>query len=172
VREFGPNAHGELLEPGRVGDCYLGLLLRAGDPDQAWGVLVVSPAALLHPTVPQPDGTLVYELVSGHPDRAPRQLVFLADLPVELRAWPYGTWAALGVDPQAAASAVIGCWQHGHLTGLRYGGLTAEDALALERPAMTFVRERVRHRLAHQVGQAFRQWLHPSGGRRPGDDFL
>jgi hypothetical protein len=68
---LGPNAHGELLQPGRVADCYLGLVLRAGDPDQAPGVLVVSPTALQHPAVPQPDGTLVYELVTGHPDRQP-----------------------------------------------------------------------------------------------------
>lgn len=105
--ELGPNADGELLEPGRVPDCYLGLLLRVGGPDQPLGVLVVSPAALLHPAVPQPDATLVYELATGHPDREPRKLVFLADLTVELRAWPYGTWSRLGVDPQAAASAVV-----------------------------------------------------------------
>jgi hypothetical protein len=80
-------------------------------------VLVVSPAGLLHPAVPQPDGTLLHELVTGHPDRAPHELVFLADLTVELRAWPHGTWASLGIDPQAAASAVIGCWQGGHLPG-------------------------------------------------------
>jgi hypothetical protein len=56
-------------------------------------VLVVAPAALLHPVVPQPDGTLLYELLTGHPDRTPRELVFLADLTVELRAWPTDTWA-------------------------------------------------------------------------------
>jgi hypothetical protein len=151
---LGPNADGELLEPGRVADCYLGLLLRADDPDQAPGVLVVSPAGLLHPAVPQPDGTLVYELVTGHPDRQPQELVFLADLAVELRAWPYGTWARLDVDPQATASAVIGCWQRGHLKGLQYGGLTAEEALALERPAMTLARAWLRDRLARQLGQA------------------
>jgi hypothetical protein len=60
--------------------------------------------------------------VTGHPVRAPRELVFLADLAVELRAWPYSTWAALGVDPQAAASAAISCWQHGHLTASRTVG--------------------------------------------------
>jgi hypothetical protein len=38
-------------------------------------VLVVAPAALLHPAVPQPDGTLLYELVTGHPDRTSRELV-------------------------------------------------------------------------------------------------
>ena len=84
----GPNAHGELLEPGRVLDCYLGLLPRTGNPDQTPGLLVVSPAALQHPAVPQPDGRLVYELVTGHPDRQPQQLVFLADLTVELRPSP------------------------------------------------------------------------------------
>jgi hypothetical protein len=167
---LGPNADGELLEPGRVSDCYLGLLLRADDLDQAAGVLVVSPAGLLHPAVPQPDGTLVYELVTGHPDRQPQQLVFLADLTVELRAWPYGTWARLGVDPQAAASAVIGCWRHGHLTGLQYGGLTAEETLALERPAMTLARAWLRDRLARQLGQASRPWQRPTSGHRPDDD--
>jgi hypothetical protein len=71
VAQLGANAHGEVLEPGRVPDCYVGLLLPAGDPNQAPSVLVVSPAAFLHPGVCQPDGTLVYELVTGHPDRAP-----------------------------------------------------------------------------------------------------
>ena len=151
---LGPNAHGELLEPGRVPDCYLGLLLRADDPDQKSGVLIVRPAAFLHPAVPQPDGTLLYELVTGHPDRQPQGLVFLADLTVELRAWPYGTWARLGVDPQTSASAVIGCWRHGHLPGLQCGGLTGEDALALERPAMALVRAWLRDRLARQLSQA------------------
>jgi hypothetical protein len=37
--------------------------------------------------------------------------VFLTDLTVELRAWPYGTWARLGFDPQAAADAVIAAWR-------------------------------------------------------------
>ena len=168
---LGPNADGELLEPGRVPDCYLGLLLGAGDPDQAPGVLVVSPAALLHPAVPQPDGTLVYELVTGQPDRQPQQLVFLADLTVELRAWPYGTWARLGVDPQAAAGAVLSCWRHGHLPGRQYGGLTAEDTLALERPAMTLVRAWLRDRLARQLSQADRQWWRPVSGHRPDEEL-
>jgi hypothetical protein len=168
---FGPNADGELLEPGRVPDCHLGLLVFAGDRNQAPGVLVVSPAGLLHPAVPQPDGMLLYELVTGHPDRAPQELVFLADLTVELRAWPHGSWARLGVDPQAAASAVIGCWQGGHLPGRQVGGLTAEDALALERPAMTLARAWLRDRLAGQLSQASRPGRHPTNGRRPGDSF-
>jgi hypothetical protein len=32
VDQLGPNALGETLEPGRVGDCYLGLLLRQDPP--------------------------------------------------------------------------------------------------------------------------------------------
>jgi hypothetical protein len=79
--------------------------------------------------------------------------VFLADLTVELRTWPHGTWANLGVDPQAAASAVIGCWQGGHLPGRQFAELTAEDALALVRPAMTLARAWLRDRLARQLSQ-------------------
>jgi hypothetical protein len=41
-------------------------------------------------------------------DRPPRpgahELVFLADLTVELRAWPTNTWSKVGIDPQAAAA--------------------------------------------------------------------
>jgi hypothetical protein len=76
-------------------------------------VLVVAPAALMHPAVPQPDGTVLYELVTGHPDRAPRELVFLADLTVELRAWPTDTWSKVGIDPQAQwwpAGSAATCW--------------------------------------------------------------
>jgi hypothetical protein len=56
-----------VLELGRVPDCYLGLRLDADDDAEAGGVLVVAPAALLHPVVPQPDGTVLYELLTGHP---------------------------------------------------------------------------------------------------------
>jgi hypothetical protein len=44
--------------------------------------------------------------------------------------------------------------------------------MALERPAMTYVREQLRGRLARQVGRAWWRWLHPTSGRRPGDRFL
>jgi hypothetical protein len=170
---LGPNADGELLEPGRVADCYLGLLLDPPNHDtQAAGVLVIAPAVLLHPQVPQPDGTVLYELVTGHPDRAAHELVFVPDLTVELRAWPNGTWATLGLDPHAAASGVIAAWRSGHVKGLQLGGLTAEEALALERPAMTYLREQLRERLAGQLRRAWRRWLHPTSGRRPGDRFL
>jgi hypothetical protein len=172
MAQLGANADGEVLKPGRVPDCYLALRLDPAGHDQAAGVLVVAPAALLHPVVPQPDGTVLYELVTGHPDRAAHELVFLPDVTVELHAWPSGTWTTLGIDPQAAAGAVIAAWHGGHVKGLQLGGLTGEEALALERPAMTYVREQLRQRLAHQVGQAYWRWLHPTSGRRPGDWFL
>ena len=107
-RSSAQTPHGEVLLPGRVPDCYLGLLLDPTNHDtQAADALVVAPAVLLHPHVPQPDGTVLYELVTGHPDRAAHELVFLTDLAVELRAWPSGTWATLGLDPQAAAGVIF-----------------------------------------------------------------
>jgi hypothetical protein len=172
VGQLGVNAHGEVLEPGRVSDCYLGLLLDPAGDNHGAGVLVVAPAALRQPSVPQPDGTVLYELVTGHPDRAPRELVFLADLSVELRAWPQDTWSRLGVDPQAAARAVVAGWQRGDLLGLQLGELTAEEALAMERPAMTYVRAQLGDRLARQLARVHWQWLDPSSGRQPGDRFL
>jgi hypothetical protein len=35
--------------------------------------------------------------------------VFVADLTVQLRAWPQDTWTAVGVDPDQVTQAVIGC---------------------------------------------------------------
>ena len=115
---------------------------------------------------------MLYELLTGHPDRTAHELVFVADVTVEQRAWPTDTRARVGVDPQAAAGAVVTAWRRSDLTGLRLGGLTGEKALALERPAMTLVREQLRNRLADQVGRAWWRWLHPTSGRWPGDRFL
>jgi hypothetical protein len=157
VAQLGANAHGEVLVPGRVPDCYLGLLLDPPGDQHAGRVLVVAPAALLHPCIPQPDGTVLYELVTGHPDRQPQELVFVADLAVELRAWPADTWAKVGIDPQAAALAVIAGWRRGDLPGLELGGLTAQEALALERPAMTYVRAQLGDRLQGQLARASRR---------------
>ena len=122
MAQLGANAHGEVLEPGRVPDCYLGLLLDPPGDQQPSRVLVVAPAALLHPGIPQPDGTLLYDLVTGHPDRQPQELVFVADLTVELRAWPTDTWAKLEIDPQAAAGAVVAGWKRGDLLGCGWAG--------------------------------------------------
>jgi hypothetical protein len=52
VGQLGANAHGEVLEPGRVSDCYLGLLLDPPGDQHPGRVLVVAPAALLHPASP------------------------------------------------------------------------------------------------------------------------
>jgi len=157
VSQLGANALGEILEPGRVPDCYLGLRLDPADDTQAAGVLVVAPAALLDPAVPQPDGTLLYELMTGHPDRTRQQLLFIADLAVELRAWPADTWSKVGVDPQAAAQAVVVGWQRGDLPGRRLDGLSAQEALAMERPAMTYVRAQLADRLQRQLARASRR---------------
>jgi hypothetical protein len=67
---------------------------------------------------------------------------------------------------------VVAGWQRGDLLGLLLGGLTAEEALALERPAMTYVRAQLGDRLYRQLARANRRWRHPSSGRRPGDRFL
>jgi hypothetical protein len=173
VDQLGPNALGEVLDPGRVADCYLGLLLPpgpAGEPE-AGTILIVSPAALLHPAVPQPAGSLVYELLTGHPEREPGELVFVADLTCELRAWPQETWAKVGVDPDLVAQAAIGCWQHGEITGLQVDDLSFEEARSLTRPAMTYVRAQLRGRLTARLARAHRRWLHPTSGRRPGERF-
>jgi hypothetical protein len=173
VNQFGPNALGETLTPGRVADCYLGLLLApgpVGEPE-AGTVLIVAPAALLHPRVPQLDGSLVYELVTGHPEREAGELVFVADLTGELRAWPDDTWAKLGVDPDQVTQAVIGCWQHGEVTGLQVDDLSFEEARSLTRPAMTSVRGQLRGHLTARLARAHRRWLHPTSGRRPGERF-
>jgi len=173
VDQLGPNAFGEVLEPGRVLDCYLGLLLppgSAGEPE-AGTVLVVAPAALLHPGVPQPAGSLVYELLTGHPEREPGELVFVADLTCELRAWPQDTWAKVGVDPEQVAQAVVSCWQGGEVTGLQVDDLGFEEARSLTRPAMAYVRGQLRGRLTARLARAHRRWLHPTSGRHPDDRF-
>jgi hypothetical protein len=172
VSELGPNAFGEPVEPGRA-DCYLALPLPTEqDEDGPGGVLVVAPRWLLHPAVPQPAGSLVYELATGHPNRQAGELVFLADLTAELRAWPQGRWAALGVDLEGVAAALVGCWQRGDVRGLHLPLEAGEDPRALVRPAMTLARAELRTRLERLVARARRRWLHPTSGRRPGERFL
>jgi hypothetical protein len=174
VDQLGPNALSEVLEPGRVGDCYLGLLLPpppAGELE-AGTILIVGPSTLLHPAVPQPAGSLIYALLTGHPEREPGELVFVADLTGELRAWPQDTWAKVGVDPDQVTQAVIGYWQDGQVTGLQVDDLGLEEARSLTRPAMTYVRGQLRGRLTARLAHAYRRWLHPTSARRPGDRFL
>ncbi len=172
---LGPNAYGEQLRPGRVVDCYLAILLDqplaeiAPEPGR---VLVVAPATLLAEQLPQPDGQVLYELLTGHPDRAPRDLVFLADLTTELRAWPQQRWTDLGVSPEVALLAVVDGWRGGQVKGLEVGGVSVEEARALGRPAMTYLREQLRGRLAREISRQYLRWLHPTSHRRPGERFL
>jgi hypothetical protein len=175
VVRLGPNGYGEQLQPGRVTDCYLGILLDqplaeiAPEPGR---VLVVAPAALLAEQVPQPHGRVLYDLVTGHPDRAARDLAFLADLTLELRAWPQQTWTTVGINPEAALLAVVDRWRAGQVRGLELGGVSVEEARALARPSMTYVREQLRARLAREISRQYLRWLHPTSRRRPGDTFL
>jgi len=175
VRRLGPNAFGEQLQPGRVNDCYLGILLDqplaeiAPEPGR---VLVVAPAALLHEEIPQPHGQVLYDLVTGHPDRAPRDLVFLADLTVELRAWPQQSWSAVGISPEAALLPVVDCWRAGHVKGLELGGVSVEEARALGRAPMGYLREELRQRLAREISRQYLRWLHPTSRRRSGERYL
>jgi hypothetical protein len=175
VLRFGSNAYGEQLQPGRVADCYLGILLDqplAEIMPEPGRVLVVAPAVLLHREIPQPHGQVLYDLLTGHPDRAPRELVFLADLTVELRAWPQQTWTAVGISPEVALLAVVGCWRAGHVKGLELGGVSVEEARALGRPAMGYLREQLRDRLAREISDQYLRWLHPTSRRRPDENFL
>jgi hypothetical protein len=175
VVRLGPNAFGEYLQPGRVSDCYLGILLDqplAEIMPEPGRVLVVAPAALLRREIPQPHGQVLYDLVTGHPDRAPQDLVFLADLTVELRAWPQETWTALGISPEVALLSVVDLWRAGHLKGLELGGVNVEEARALGRPPMGYVREQLRERLAGEISRLYLRWLHPTSRHRPDETFL
>jgi len=81
--------------------------------------------------------------------------VFLADLTVELCAWPQQTWTAMRITPEAAVLAVVDRWRAGHLEGLELGGVSVEEARALARPAMTYVREQFRARLAGEISRQY-----------------
>ena len=77
--------------------------------------------------------------------------MFVADLTVELRAWPQDTWTAVGVDPDQVAQAVIGCWQDGEVSGLQIDDLGMEEARSLTHPAMTYIRAQLRGRLTARL---------------------
>jgi hypothetical protein len=106
------------------------------------------------------------------PNASPVSWVFVADLTVELRAWPPDTWTAIGINPDQVAQAVISCWRDGEVAGLQVDDLSFEEARSLTRPAMTYIRGQLRGRLTARLGRAYQRWLHPTSGRRPGDRFL
>jgi hypothetical protein len=168
VRRLGANPFGEHLEPGAVPDCYLGLLVDqplAATVPAPGSLVVVAPAALLDGRVRQPDGRTVYALLTGHPARRPRALVFLADLAVELRAWQDGDWQQLGVDVEGVAEAVVLLARRGQVGARFYHQLSAQDAKALGRPAMDYARQQLRQRVAAWLQEQYLRGLHPSQTR-------
>jgi hypothetical protein len=127
--------------PGRVPDCYLGLLLDPPDHDtQAAGVLVVAPAVLLHPHVPQPDGTVLSELVTGHPNRPAHELVFSPTSRSSCAPGPPAPGRGSASTRRQPPAPIIAAWRAATSRADTRGGLTVEEALALERPAMTSMR--------------------------------
>jgi hypothetical protein len=151
----GPNAYCEQLEPGRPADCYLGILL-----DQPLAAIAPGPGRML---VVAPPPYCSSRSPARRPsavraaDRSPRPHRpgpgFLADLTVELRAWPQQTWTTVGITPPAALLAALDRWRAGHVKGLEVGRVSADEARALARPAMTYVREQLRARLAREVSR-------------------
>jgi hypothetical protein len=175
VRRLGPNSAGEELSPGAVDDCYLGLLVNqplAATLPEPGSLLVVGPSALLDERVRQPAGRAVYDLLTGHPDRTSRDLVFVADLAVELRAWRDVDWHALGIDIDGVAEAVVQLARRGQVRARWYHELSAWDAKALGRPAMDYARAELRHRVCGWLDEQYLRWRHPTSGRRPGEPFL
>jgi hypothetical protein len=175
VRRLGANSAGEELSPGAVDDCYLGLLIDqplAATLPTPGSLLVVGPSVLLDERVRQPDGRAVYDLLTGHPDRASRELVFLADLMVELRAWRDVNWNALGIDVDGVAEAVVQLARRGQVRARWYHEVSAWDAKALGRPAMDYARAELRRRLDGWLDEQYLRWRHPTSGRRPGEPFL
>jgi hypothetical protein len=175
VRRLGPNSAGEELSPGATDDCYLGLLVDqplAATLSTPGSLLVVGPSALLEERVRQPDGRAVYDLVTGHPDRTSRDLVFVADLAVELRTWRDTDFARQGIDVDGVAEAVVQLARRGQVRARWYHDLSAWDAKALSRPAMDYARAELRDRLGGWLDEQYMRWLHPTSGRRPGEPFL
>jgi hypothetical protein len=173
VRRFGPNSFGEELSPGAVDDCYLGLLVDqtlAATLPAPGSLLVVGPGVLLDERVRQPDGRAVYDLLTGHPDRTARDLVFLADLTVELRTWQGTDWGTQGIDVDGVAEAIVQLARRGQVRARWYHELTAWDAKALGRPAMDYARAELRERVADWLGEQYMRWLHPTSGYRPADE--
>jgi hypothetical protein len=175
VRRLGPNGEGEELFPGAVDDCYLGLLVDqplAATLPASGSLVVVGPVALLDDRVRQPDGRAVYDLLTGHPDRTSREVVFVADLAVELRVWQDTDWRTQGIDIDGVVEAVVQLARRGQVRARWYHDLSAWDAKALGRPAMTYARGELRDRLDAWLAEQYVRWLHPTSGRRPGEPFL
>jgi hypothetical protein len=55
---------------------------------------------------------------------------------------------------------------------LELGGVSVEEARALGRPPMDYVREQLRERLAREISRQYLRWLHPTSRRRSDETFL
>jgi hypothetical protein len=55
---------------------------------------------------------------------------------------------------------------------LELGGVGVEEARALGRPAMDYVRAQLRERLAGEISRLYLRWLHPTSRRRSDEPFL
>lgn len=102
---------------------------------------MVAPTALLRGEIPQPDSQVLYGLVTGHPDQQPQNLISLAGLTKELRAWPEQTWTVGGIRVEAVMASRGECWCDGHVKSSQFERLTAEEARACPVPAMAYARE-------------------------------
>jgi hypothetical protein len=58
-------------------------------------------------------------------------------LTAELSAWTRDSWAALGVDLDLVAAALVSCWERGDVRGLTFPLREGEDPRAMVRPAST-----------------------------------
>lgn len=90
---------------------------KPGHPLAGYGILEVAPSALLHPQVPQPDGSRMYELLTRHPRRDPGTLVYLSDITDELD--DHGlTWNTVGVHWLDIVDALVDLVGHSCLCPL------------------------------------------------------
>jgi hypothetical protein len=87
------------IKPSQVPDCCFSLRLHPPAVEVP-EVLVVAPTALC--ILPCPARrTVLYQLVTGYPDRPAHERVFVADLTINWVARSADIWAKTGVDPQA-----------------------------------------------------------------------
>jgi len=162
MRRFGPNLFDESLVPGRMTRLGFGIVVDQPLPHiplLPGSLLAVAPNALLHDTVPELAGRVLYDLLTGHPARLPGALVFLVDLTEELWAWDGSTWAAIGVDPVEACEAIAHRHLHGDVDALRFDDLSASELHALRQLPMAATRTALRRRLEGRVDAAHLDWL-------------
>jgi hypothetical protein len=70
------------------------------------------------------------------------------------------------------ALGLLDCWRAGQVKGLELGGVSVEEARALGRPPMGYLREQLRDRLAREISRQYLRWLHPTSRRRADETFL